>query len=89
MAVFNLNMGGNPHGQSLDLDILCVTYIESMGLKLTFYGDFIPTNTYTECVFPIDEPSPRNVVSNLAVSTSVKVADTQDRVARQLLPDES
>jgi hypothetical protein len=39
--VLNLNMGGNPHGQSLDLDILCPTYIESMGLKLTFYGDFI------------------------------------------------
>ena len=59
-----------------------------MGLKLTFYGDFIPTNTQN-VYSPIDEPSPRNVVSYLAVSTSVKVADTPDRVARQLLPDES
>ena len=58
-----------------------------MGLKLTFYGDFIPT-IYRMCI-PIDEPSRRNVVSYLAVSTSVKVADIPDRVARQLLPDES
>jgi hypothetical protein len=42
--VLNLNMGVTPHGQSLDLDILCVTYIESMGLKLTFYGDFNPNH---------------------------------------------
>ena len=56
-----------------------------MDLKLTFYGDFIPTNTQN--VYPIDEPSPRNVVSYVAVSTSVEVADTPDKVARQLLPD--
>ena len=37
-------MGVTPHGQSLDLDILCATYIESMGLKLTFYGDFNPNH---------------------------------------------
>jgi hypothetical protein len=54
-------MGVNPHGLSLDLDILCVTYIESMGLKLTFYGDFIPTNTQN-VYSPLANPPPETLL---------------------------